>query len=497
MSSSSAPDRGGASRWPLRSPPSIALRMTVWYALSAFAMVVVATSLLYFVLVNGMYREDQRDLADNLENAILLLGASRGTELSGPVSVRPAPALRHRTDIYVRVMNGDGRTLMQTPGMADQVRAPTRSELLGIDVRHREVRQILSRTGEPFLTLVAPIPGARVDGPRYIEVAMDRAHDEYLLARYRERLWIVLGSSLVLCSLVGYLIARSGMRPLEGISHKAELIRATTLHERIPADGLPAELRGLAETFNGMLDRLEQSFRHVSQFSDDVAHELRTPINNLRGEIEVALSKARSQEDYREVLGSCFEECTRISRLIRTLLFLARSDTASDALQREALDVGEALATIGAFYEAAASEGGVLLRVASIPHLRAELDRTLFQQAIGNLVSNALAHTPAGGSVELAAAGGEQGIQIAVRDTGCGIAPDHLPHVFERFYRVEQARTGSEENAGLGLAVVKSIVTRHGGEVAIESRVGKGTEVRLTFPQRLIGSAGKPALTIS
>ncbi|HVC30137.1 MAG TPA: heavy metal sensor histidine kinase, partial [Steroidobacteraceae bacterium] len=340
-------------------------------------------------------------------------------------------------------------------------------------------------------------PVARAADPRFIEVAMDRAHDEYLLARYRERLWLVLGSSLVLCSLVGYLIARSGMRPIEGISRKAELIRATTLHERIPADGLPAELRGLAETFNGMLDRLEQSFRHVSQFSDDVAHELRTPINNLRGEIEVALGKARSQEDYREVLGSCFEECTRISRLIRTLLFLARSDTASDALRREAVDVGEALATIGAFYEAVASEAGVLLRVASVPGLRAELDRTLFQQAIGNLISNALAHTPAGGSVELAAAGGAQGIQITVRDTGCGIGPDHLPHVFERFYRIEQARTGSEENVGLGLAVVKSIVARHSGEVAIESKVGQGTEVRLTFPQPLTAPAGGPALTIS
>lgn len=471
--------------------------MTVWYALSAFAMVLVATSLLYFVLVNGMYREDQRDLADNLQNAILLLGESHRTGSPDPVAARAPRAPQHRTDIYVRVMNGTGRTLMQTPGMADRLRAPTRPELLAIEAHHHEVRQILSRTGEPFLTLIAPIPGAHADGPRFIEVAMDRAHDEYLLARYRERLWLVLGSSLVLCSLVGYLIARSGMRPIEGISHRAELIRATTLHERIPAAGLPAELRGLAETFNGMLDRLEQSFRHVSQFSDDVAHELRTPINNLRGEIEVALGKARSQEDYREVLGSCFEECTRISRLIRTLLFLARSDTAADSLQREAVDVGEALATIGAFYEAAASEAGVLLRVTSAPGLRADLDRTLFQQAIGNLISNALAHTAAGGSVELAAAGGEQGVQITVRDTGCGIAREHLPHIFERFYRVEQARTGSQENAGLGLAVVKSIVNRHGGEVSIESEVGKGTEVRLTFPQALLPSTAGSALTVS
>lgn len=470
--------------------------MTLWYVLSAFALVIVATSLLYWVLVNGMYQEDQRDLADNLENAILLLGASHDGELSA--SLQRARTPQHRADIYVRVIDYDGRTLLQTPGMSEQVRAPPRAELLAIGGHRREVRQILSRTGKPFLTLIAPISGPRASGsPRFIEVAMDRAHDEYLLARYRERLWLVLGLSLILCSVVGYLIARSGMRPIEGISRKAEHIRATTLHERIAADRLPAELRGLAETFNSMLDRLEESFRHISQFSDDVAHELRTPINNLRGEIEVALSKARSQEDYREVLGSCFEECTRISRLIRTLLFLARSDTASDALQREAVDIGEELATVGAFYEAAAAEAGVHLRVASFSGLRTELDRTLFQQAIGNLISNALAHTPVGGTVELAGARGKQGVLITVRDTGCGIAPDHLPHVFERFYRVEQARTGSQQNTGLGLAVVKSIVTRHGGHVEIQSRMGEGTEVRLIFPQPVVPSGGGVALTIS
>ena len=164
------------------------------------------------------------------------------------------------------------------------------------------------------------------------------------------------------------------------------------------------------------------------------------------------------------------------------MLFLARSDTAADALQREPLDVGEELATVGAFYEAAAGDGGVQLRVESAPGLRAPLDRTLLQQAIGNLISNAIAHTPGGGSVELAATARGQDVVISVTDSGCGIAPQHLPHVFERFYRIEQSRTGSQQNAGLGLAVVKSIVSRHGGRVEIESQVGEGTGVRLILP---------------
>jgi len=292
----------------------------------------------------------------------------------------------------------------------------------------------------------------------------------------------VLGISLVLCSLAGYLIARGGMRPIENIGHTTARIRSTTLHQRIEVEGLPAELAELAVTFNLMLDRIEEAFRHISQFSDDAAHELRTPINNLRGEIDVALSHQRSGDEYREVLVSCSEECTRISRLIQTLLLLARPDTAADALRREKIDAGQVLANMGEYYEAVAAEAGIHLDLTSDPGICAEVDRSLFQQAIGNLVSNAIAHTPEGGSIRLAASSAGNRLTVIVTDTGCGIAPEHLPRVFERFYRVDRARRGSTHNVGLGLAVVKSIVARHGGRIEIESEVGRGTEVRLILP---------------
>ena len=465
--------------------------MTVWYVLSAFALILVATGLLYLVLVNGMYREDVNDLKNILGNATLLLRSSTAQYVPSPI-IGTSRSPRRQSDIYVRVLDADGRTLIATPGLSSQLGAPTKAQLAAIAAHGGASHQVLSRQGEPFLTLIAPIGGPR---PRFMEVAMDRAHDEFLLARYRERLWWVLGVSLVLCSLVGYLIARGGMRPLERISRTAERIRATTLHERIATNGLPEELRGLAETFNSMLDRLEQSFAHISQFSDDVAHELRTPINNLRGEIEVALGKARSTDEYRDVLGSCFEECTRIARLIRTLRFLARAGTAADALQREPIDLGEQLDKVVAFYEAAAGENGVRLRVTRGSGIRAELDRTLLQQAVGNLISNALAHTQAGGSVSVAANASGHDVVVTVTDTGCGIAPEHLPHVFDRFYRIERSRAGSQQNAGLGLAVVQSIVSRHGGRVQIDSRLGEGTEVRLILPRS--GDSGASQLTKS
>src|SRR6266404_1841354 len=382
-SSSKEPDvesgKGSAPRRGL----SIALRMTLWYALSTFTLIAVATGALYSVLTTTMYQEDLRDLADNLNNARLLLRSSAADQFASSPQPRPSWAPPHQPEIYLRVLDSSARTLTETPGMADELPSPTSAELAGISSPDGDQRDVLSRSGKPFMTLMVRVPGqSERDPPQFMQVALDREHAEYLLARYRERLWLVLGTSLVLCALAGYLIARSGMRPIQEISRTAARIRSTTLDERIDAHGLPAELAGLAETFNSMLDRLEQSFLHISHFSDDVAHELRTPINNLRGEIEVALSKARSGEEYREILGSCLEECTRISRLIHSLLFLARTESATEALQRDHVDIGKELKTVQEFYEAAAAEAGINLRVSVADDLSARLDRTLFQQAI-------------------------------------------------------------------------------------------------------------------
>jgi two-component system, OmpR family, heavy metal sensor histidine kinase CusS len=245
---------------------------------------------------------------------------------------------------------------------------------------------------------------------------------------------------------------------------------------------LPAEIAELGEIFNSMLDRLEQSFRYVSQFSDDVAHELRTPINNLRGQIEVVLNKTRSGEEYREVMGSCLEECTRISRLIQSLLFLARSDSRTQILQREKINVGQELTKIEGFYEATTTEAGINLHVSSNNSVWARLDRNLFQQVMANLISNAIAATPRGGSINVTSRVHDNWLTVSVSDTGSGIAPEHLPRVFDRFYRADRSRGNSAENAGLGLAIVKSIVILHGGQVEIDSEVGRGTQVKVVLP---------------
>jgi two-component system heavy metal sensor histidine kinase CusS len=290
---------------------------------------------------------------------------------------------------------------------------------------------------------------------------------------------MVLAAALIVSTLVGVGIARRGVRPVSRIGATLRRIRSTTLHERIVPDGLPTELVELASTSNEMLDGLEQAFRQLSRFSADIAHELRTPIHNLRGEVEVALARPRSAEEYRNLLGSCLEECTRLSRLIDSLLFLARAEGRSQSMRPQPLDLGRELAAIAEFYEPLASEAGVALRVVAPPGTRASLDRSLLQSAVGNLIENALAATSSGGSVTVTSGARDGGVRIEVADTGRGIAAAHLPHLFERLYRVDAARGGG---AGLGLSIVKGIASLHGGSVSLASQEGAGTRVELWFP---------------
>jgi two-component system heavy metal sensor histidine kinase CusS len=479
MSLPSEPDSARAPAG--RRPTSIAFRMTLAYALFTFTLISLTGGLLYFTLVSSLYQEDVRDLADNLNNARLLLRSQPvGEGLPAPLQ-RPSWAPQEQPQIYLRVLDAGAQVLTETPGMTRELAPPEATELARRLPPEGAPRDLIARSGKPYLSLLVRVQRAG-DAPQFIEVAMDREHEESVLAHYRRWLWLTCGASLILCSAAGYFIARGGMRPIENIAQLAAHIRSSTLHERIRTPGLPAELAGLAATFNSMLDRLEQSFAHISQLSDDMAHELRTPINNLRGEIEVALSQPRSAEDYTEILASCLEECTRIGRLIQTLLFLARSDTGTDALQRERIDVAEELTKVEEYYGAAALDAGVTLRIAASPALRANLNRTLFQQAVGNLVSNAIAHTAQGGTVTIMASASDDRLTVKVSDTGCGIAREHLPRVFDRFYRVDRTRGSSPQNIGLGLAVVKSIATRHGGEVEIDSEPQRGTEVSLRLP---------------
>jgi two-component system heavy metal sensor histidine kinase CusS len=464
-------------------PRSLAWRLTAWYAGSAFLLIAAATAFLYWALVMNLEREDDEFLGDKVRFLRTLLREGDKNLLMLKEEVELEPAARQLGQVHVRLLGPQGDVFMETPGMDRLLPSGLFPVAPGEESDPGAGLEVVIPGGRSFRVVTAAAAGGPFASPRaVIQVALDRTREEDLLASYRRALWLTLGTALVACAGIGYHIARRGLRPLAEITAAARRIHSATLHQRIATRGLPAELLVLATRFNEMLDRLQESFDRLARFAADIAHELRNPVNNFRGEMEVALRQPRSPEAYREVLSSCLEECGRLTHLIDSLLFVARAESPQAQIAREPLDVGQELRTVCDYYGAAAADAGVTLGLDASDSLVANLDRTLLHRAIGNLVANALAHTPAGGTVRLAAVRDGAGVVIEVTDSGHGIAADHLPHVFDRFYRADQARDRATGGVGLGLAIVRSITALHRGSASIASQVGKGTRVTLRFP---------------
>jgi two-component system heavy metal sensor histidine kinase CusS len=483
MSSKSAPDIPESEHAPAREIRawSLAARLTAWYAGSAFALVLAATGYLYWASVNNLDREDDQLLSDRVRGLRAVMQNRPGDMTAIRQEVEEEEA-HERTRVHLRIIEEGGQVVIETPGMS-QFLPP--SSFPPPSAEPGTGANMDPANGRSFRVLAVSLTdGSPKRSPCVVQVAMDRSLEMELHADYRKNLFLVLGAALVVCAVVGYWIAHRGIRPIHDITETARRIRPTNLGERITPDGLPAELLTLADTFNRMLDRLEQSFARLSRFSADIAHELRTPVYSLRGEVEVALSKPRSPEEYHEVLASSLEECGRLAHLIDRMLFLARAENPETQITSEPCDIGSELARVCEFYGLAANEAGVRLTVEVEEEIPADLDRPLFQRAVGNVVANALAHTPPGGTVTLTATGDDTSTRIEVVDTGCGIPAAHLPHIFDRFYRADHTRSSRNGSVGLGLAIVRSITALHGGSVEIASEVGRGTCVTMIFPRK-------------
>lgn len=461
-------------------PWSITRRLTTLYTLSTFSLLLLGTGFLYWVLLNNLERENNQFLTDKIHVLRSILHAPE----VDPEALNEEVQWEGRTftlaRYYARVLDTHGKTLIETPGMGKVLSISPFPESAEPAVLPDKGLKWTSQEGRPFL-LMAALAQTGAREMRIVQVALDLSQEGGLIVDYRHKLSIVLISGLFLSAILSVFAVRRGLYPLQKITRQAQAITSAQLHGRIRAERWPEELADLAAAFDNMLDRLEESFHRLSQFSADLAHELRTPINNLMGETEVALSRSRMPEEYRRVLESGLEEYDRLSRMIDSLLFLARAEQPVPHIERVQLRAEMELETVRAYYEAMAEEKGVSLICTGTAALHA--DAALFRRAVGNLVSNALYHTHIGGSIELTVEErGNKWIEVRVSDTGTGIETEHLPRLFDRFYRVDSSRSAHPDGSGLGLAIVKSVMTMHGGTVEIHSLFGQGTTVVLRFP---------------
>jgi two-component system heavy metal sensor histidine kinase CusS len=392
----------------------------------------------------------------------------------------------------------------------DQIRAPTTDQFFFVRILDQSGK-VLFETGNSAAPPASAFPESgqpatywHVDaGPHFLmtkigatvnpdsrriqlQLAFDVTDDFTLIRQIRQSITVVFVLALLISAILAYFITRAALRPIQSLTEAAARVQASKLASRFEGTHWPVELAPLVREFDAMLARLAGSFRRLGRFSTDLSHELRTPINNLRGEAEVALNRPRTPDEYRVVLESSLEEYGRITRLIDTLLFIAKADQPQTGLKRQPLDAAGECAAVADFFDAAGADRGVVISVRGQAGIYC--DSMLFRRALSNLVDNALRHTPRGGNIDLTVRSGETGAtEVEVCDSGTGISPDDLPHVFERFYQAsneERESPGPNSGFGLGLAIVKSIMDLHAGEVSVASTPGRGTTISLLFPRQ-------------
>jgi two-component system, OmpR family, heavy metal sensor histidine kinase CusS len=316
----------------------------------------------------------------------------------------------------------------------------------------------------------------------FVAVATDIAHHQTFMQSFVHTLWLFVAGAALLTGVLGWVAVRRGLAPLRAMRRQAQGVTAQQLSQRLPVQTIPRELAELAQSLNEMLARLEEAFQRLTDFSSDIAHELRTPVSNLLTQTQVTLSRARSADDYRQILESNAEEFERMARMISDMLLLAKSDHGLVLPQRETLQLGDEVRALFDYFDAVAEEKTVTLRL--LGEGSASADRLMLRRALGNLLSNALRHADPGSSVTVCVSSLEDGVTISVSNHGEAIAPEHLARVFDRFFRVDPARQRSSEGTGLGLAITQSIVHAHGGTISAASNEGV-TRFTVFLPSQL------------
>jgi len=299
-------------------------------------------------------------------------------------------------------------------------------------------------------------------------LALNITHRDGFLNAFTSALIKLTILAVLLSAALHWFITSRGLQPLQTLSKKAKLVSGQDIKQRMPVDHLPVEIAGLSETLNNMLERLDDSFRRLENFSSDIAHELRTPINNLMMQTQVTLSKPRSKNEYLMALGSNAEEFQRLARMISDMLFLAKADNKQLLLSTETIELDQEFTDLFEFYDALAEDRNVQLSFEGKAQVQG--DRLMLRRAFNNLISNALHHCFEGSTIKINITPTKNDVAIEVENTGQTIPEEVLPHLFDRFYRADKARTCSSfERVGLGLAITKSIAEAHGGKLSVTS----------------------------
>ncbi len=447
---------------------SITLRLTIYFAIAS-TIVLLAIGYLVGLAVESHFVDlDRIELEGKMELITHVIGKMRMPEDATVLRERMDDALTGHPNLAVRIATADGQ-MLYVRGALDHAGDAAMSR--GNDSGAEPELQSWTHEGHEYrgFTSVAKESG-RPD--IFVTVAVSTAEHHKFMTVLHRHLWLAIAVGILTTALLGWAAARRGLVPIRQMAEVAQRVTANRLDDRLSLDTLPIELHELAASFNEMLSRLGDAFRRLTDFSSDLAHELRTPIANLVTQTHVALSRARSADQYREVLYSNAEEFDRLSRMVTDMLFLAKADHGLIVPAQEQVNLAAEVRDLFEFYDALAEDQGVNLRLDGEGAVGG--DRLMLRRALSNLLSNAINHTPREGTIQVSIdSTGDGATRVRFQNPGDVIPVEHLSRLFERFYRVDSSRKRSTEGAGLGLAITKSIIAAHGGTVRAESSASR------------------------
>jgi heavy metal sensor kinase len=463
---------------------SIRFRLTLWYVLT-LAVILAASGFFWQLYLS-------RNMLSHIDDKLLLVAEDVGSfhrmHQEEPLSAEQCRALEdfirmHNWGEFVQILSDRGNITCSSSNLKD-FHLPLSKPALQHAARSKpwyETVQIFHKHPIRLLTFPLVQEGRVTD---LVQVGESLSAMEETLEELRLILLTFSPLALFLISLGGWFLAGRALSPMVRITRAVRKINAESLNQRLPVGNIQDEIAILTETFNSMLGRLEDSFRKIRQFSADASHELRTPLTILRGETEVALRWAKKPEEFRNMLESNMEEIDRMGRIIENLLTLAKSDVGELPPDIKELSLSDLLQEL---YLQAKTLGesksiGISLRLDVSEEIRIRGDELRLRQMFLNLISNGIKYTPLGGRLEIALCVEEENAVVTVADTGIGIPEEHLPHIFDRFYRVDKARNRQDGGTGLGLAIVKWVVDAHEGKIRVRSAPGKGSAFTISLP---------------
>ena len=462
---------------------SIRFRMALWYA----ALLAGALALFGAATYLGLERYLQKSLEESLIKQarsigdVLLVNINQSGEdyVDTEITEHYSPEINGR---FIRVSRADGKRIYVSGSPKDGTFDPALVSAPRLPVTQEFNREVEMSDGHELL--LHGLPYRTSDGTQFIiEVAAPYNQIESVLRGLL--LTFALGLPLIVALAIGggYLLMRGALRPVDQIRQRAARITSRNLSERLPVVHTGDELERLAIDLNRMIERLEESFHQINRFSADASHELRTPLTVLQGELEAIAQKGQGlPADVRDTIGSALEETHRLAKIVESLLAISRLEAGEALVQPVRLDFAELARTTADQMKLLAEEKRISLTSDGSEPVEVEADPSRLKQVVVNLLDNAIKYTPEGGSVSISVTRRDDHAILEVADSGLGISADDLPHVFERFYRADKARSRQMGGTGLGLSIVRSICQAHGGRVTVNSAEGRGSLFRVQLP---------------